>query len=638
MAQRQRRTARQQQPARPVPTAHPRVLRPGQALAIPLVFSLVLLALSALPAVRAHPRLLWSFWGTGVALLCWNAVLFATARRRGRALAVQVQLRPQHYLQACAQSVVLIYWGWYWPQVYASAPLLAAQLAFAYAFEALLAWSHRDTHTLGFGPIPVILSTNLFLWFKPDWFYLQFLMIAVGFAAKDLIRWTKDGRRVHIFNPSSFALSVFSIALLATGATHLTWGPEIATTQLLPPYIYVLIFLVSLPGQLLYGVALMTLSAVATTYAFSAAYHVATGTHYFIEPSVPIAVFLGMHLLFTDPSTSPRTESGRVMFGILYGLSVIALVAMLERAGAPTFYDKLLGVPVLNLAIQLIDRAARSSFLRPFDLAAIGRRWTTRRRHLAFIGVWAVLFAVMQMQTAADVTLARGDIFMYHGRVAEALESFQDFVDARPQDPAGYTKLGSALLSAGRPAEALPTFRRAVELQPADAEAHNNLGVALLQTDKPGEAADVIQHAVMLRPGYAEAHYNLAQAYAAAGHARAAADALREALRLRPDWPAAMGALAWLQVTQAERDVYNPGEAMKLATRAADLSGRRDVAILDALAASYAAAGQFDEAARTAEAAERLAIESAPHLVENIRARLARYRSGQPLVNAVIQF
>ena len=34
--------------------------------------------------------------------------------------------------------------------------------------------------------------------------------------------------------------------------------------------------------------------------------------YYFIEPSVPIAVFLGMHLLFTDPSTSPRTESGRV--------------------------------------------------------------------------------------------------------------------------------------------------------------------------------------------------------------------------------------------------------------------------------------------------------------------------------------
>ena len=58
------------------------------------------------------------------------------------------------------------------------------------------------------------------------------------------------------------------------------------------------------------------------------------------------------------------------------------------------------------------------------------------------------------------------------------------------------------------------------------------------------------------------------------------------------------------------------------------------MAILDALAAAYAAAGRFDEAARTAEAAAALAGQSAPHLAGNIRARLARYRSGLALVNA----
>ncbi len=57
------------------------------------------------------------------------------------------------------------------------------------------------------GPFPVIFSINLFLWFKPDWFYFQFLMVALGFAAKELIRWDKDGRRAHIFNPSSFPLA-----------------------------------------------------------------------------------------------------------------------------------------------------------------------------------------------------------------------------------------------------------------------------------------------------------------------------------------------------------------------------------------------------------------------------------------------
>jgi len=62
-----------------------------------------------------------------------------------------------------------------------------------------------------------------------------------------------------------------------------------------------------------------------------------------------------MHLLFTDPSTSPRTELGRVIFGALYGLSTIALYELLGTAGLPTFYDKLLQVPILNLSIMLID-------------------------------------------------------------------------------------------------------------------------------------------------------------------------------------------------------------------------------------------------------------------------------------------
>ena len=129
---------------------------------------------------------LWSFWGAGAALLAWNAALLARALGRGQTLTIEVVLRPQHYLQACAQVAVFAYWGWYWREVYNAVGLIAAQLLFAYAFDILLTWSRRDTYTLGFGPFPIIFSTNLFLWFRHDWFYLQFLMVAVGFTAKAL--------------------------------------------------------------------------------------------------------------------------------------------------------------------------------------------------------------------------------------------------------------------------------------------------------------------------------------------------------------------------------------------------------------------------------------------------------------------
>lgn len=362
-------------------------------LALPLALTGALAGLATLAPVRESPRLLLAFVGAALALGAWNAALAAGAHRR--ALSLEISVRRQHYVQASAQAAVLLYWGWHWPPVYESFHLLLAQLLFAYAFDMLLSWSRRDVYTFGFGPVPVVFSINLFLWFKADWFYLQFAMLALGFAAKELIRWNKDGRRVHVFNPSSFPLAVCSVLLIATGTSDLTWGPEIASTQFYPPHMYLVLFLVALPGQFLFGVSTMTLSAVLTTYLFGLAYFAATGIYFFYDSYIPIAVFLGMHLLFTDPSTSPQTDLGRIGYGALYGLSTIALYQALGSAGLPTFYDKLLQVPLLNLSIQGIDRMARSSALRGLDPSRLAASMAPHARRLAYVSIWAVVFATM---------------------------------------------------------------------------------------------------------------------------------------------------------------------------------------------------------------------------------------------------
>ena len=376
-------------------------LEPKLALALPLAFAIALAALSLLPAVRQHIVQMGSFWGAFAVLVAWTAVLLLLARRQARTLALEIDLRKQHYLQACAQFSVFLYWGWYWREVYDSFHLIAAQILFAYAFEMLLAWSRRETYTLGFGPFPVIFSINLFLWFKPDWFYLQFLMVAVGFLAKEFIRWNKDGRRVHIFNPSSFPLGVFSLGLILTGTTAITWGQEIAQTFESPPHIRLWIFLIGLPGQFLFGVTTMTMSAVVAVVGFGLAWYGIFGTYYFVDAFVPAAVFLGMHLLFTDPSTSPRTELGRILYGVFYGLGVVALFGLLGRLGAPTFYDKLMAVPLMNMTIQLIDAAARSRWLHSIDPARLGRALKARQRNLAYMAVWAVAFILVSDPTSS---------------------------------------------------------------------------------------------------------------------------------------------------------------------------------------------------------------------------------------------
>ena len=185
-------------------------------------------------------------------LIAWTAALVTAATHSGRVFTLQVALRKQHYVQACAHTGILLYWGWYWRPVYGAAPLIAAQILFAYAFDILLTWSRRETYTLGFGPFPIVFSMNLFLWFKAEWFAWQFVMIATAFTGKAMLQWTKGGRRTHVFNPSALALTVMSIGLLLTAKSDITWGREIAITQFYPPQMLFL-FVVSLPGQLLFA-------------------------------------------------------------------------------------------------------------------------------------------------------------------------------------------------------------------------------------------------------------------------------------------------------------------------------------------------------------------------------------------------
>ena len=265
----------------------------------------------------------------------------------------------------------------------------------------LLTWSRRERYRLGFGPFPIILSINLFLWFRDDWFYLQFLMIGVGFLGKELIRWTRDGRSVHVFNPSAFALGLFSLVLIATNTTDLTWGPDIASKLTLAPWIYTYLFGLGLVVMYFFSITLVAGLAAATLFGLSAAFYALTGVPYFLDSEIPAAVFLGLHLLITDPSTSPRAPAGKGLFGVGYGFGVFALYSILGAAGAPTFYDKLLCVPLLNLSVRAIDSGvARASTWRwP---GALRVDWQARRLNLAFIGAWVLFFAAMSATGRTD--------------------------------------------------------------------------------------------------------------------------------------------------------------------------------------------------------------------------------------------
>ena len=362
---------------------------------LPLVLILVFLSITLLPRLRGNERLVQTFLGVGGALLAWALVAWVRAARRGQALRIEFTPVKAHWVQACVQASIIVYWGWTVRDVYAFAPLIVAQVLFMYVFDALMSWTRGRSWRLGFGPLPIVFSTNLLLWFRDDFFYWQFAMLTLGALGKEFIKWNREGRRTHIFNPSVFGQTLIALALIATdSAGRLTWGSEIAANFGTPPHMYLCIFLGGLVVQYLFQVTLMTVAAAAVLCAFNLAYTQATGSFYFAVTNIGAPIFLGIHLLVTDPSTSPRSNVGRVVFGVLYAAGFATFYRLLDAIDGPIFFDKLLPVGLLNLSVPLIDRFARSG--------AVGRLnhwWEThfqpRRANLVHMGCWATLFFAM---------------------------------------------------------------------------------------------------------------------------------------------------------------------------------------------------------------------------------------------------
>ncbi|HEX6811382.1 MAG TPA: hypothetical protein VF384_07155 [Planctomycetota bacterium] len=374
--------------------------RGGWLVRLPLLLTLSLFAFLLLHRVQQNTHLLLAFAGVPAAMLLWQVALWWFSRRSGRPL--QVEFAPpvrQHYIQASVQLCLYLYWGFWWQQedgirpIYAQAPLIVAQAIFVYAFDALLAWSRGRAWRLSSGPMPIVMSTNLFIWFHDDSFVFQFAMVAAGLLGKEFVKWRREGRATHIFNPSGFGLAVTATVLIATGTVDLTWAKPLAST-IEVPFVFPFIFVLGLVVQYFFSVTLMTFAAAMVFVLFNVAYTQTTGVYLFGSTNLPAAAFLGLHLLMTDPSTSPRTNLGRTLFGLGYGLGYLVLFEVLGWIGAPELFAKLYPVPILNCTVQWLDRFARSGWP-----GRLNHRWETaaspRAVNLAHMGVWSAVFLVL---------------------------------------------------------------------------------------------------------------------------------------------------------------------------------------------------------------------------------------------------
>lgn len=334
---------------------------------LPLLFGGLLLSSLLCPRVdQSNSALVWSLWGAMGSGLSFAliALAFRLKKRTGDRL-LSIEVRRAHLIQTCAQTLVYLGWCLSWDTARNHLPLLFSQVMFAYLIDMGISWFRYPSYRLGFGPIPIVLSTNLFLFFTDTHYAWQWVLISVALSSREIFRWRRGGRSVHIFNPSAIALSLCALVLIMTDSMHFCWGEMIALTHAKGPWGYELIFCSGLLVSAFFTVGFTIVSATLTTLVLGEFYFGQTGIYRYLDTGIPTAVFLGMNLLVTDPVSSPWRRDAKILYGALYGISVFILYGALrgiERPPTPediglsaAFCDKLLAVPLLNLLSRPLD-------------------------------------------------------------------------------------------------------------------------------------------------------------------------------------------------------------------------------------------------------------------------------------------
>ena len=211
-----------------------------------------------------------------------------------------------------------------------------------------------------------------------------------------------------------------------------------------------------------------------------------------------------------------------------------------------------------------------------------------------------------------------------------ALRDFNRVIELNPGLAIAYRNRAELLASLGRFNEAVNDYSRAIDGLPDNPELYRARGFAWHRLGDFQHALADLNRSIRLDPNNADAFTERGNLQAERGLFDRALNDFRNAIAMDPQWAEAYRSMAWLQATCPNPRYRNAEEALAAATQAAELSPPDDCFVLDALAAAYACAGEFDEAARIQEQAVAVA---ATDFAEPLRERLTLYQQGQPYLS-----
>ena len=250
--------------------------------------------------------------------------------------------------------------------------------------------------------------------------------------------------------------------------------------------------------------------------------------------------------------------------------------------------------------------------------------------------------------------LARAYAYFNAGDNDQAIQDVSRAIDLEPQ-ASMYIAIRSQLYTrVGRLDLALDDANSVINLAPHSADSYSNRGYIYIATGNSDMALADLSQAIKLDPNVAFFHLQKGFAYGMQQRYAEAEQEWKAALRLRPEYGPAYSALGWLQATCPDPALRNATQAVENSKRGAQLGAPKMLAAiaaasgvvpastepthyepglawsLDALAAAYAEAGDFQKAV----AVQRQAIahnNTAPNpLATKEQMLLALYQQQKP--------
>ncbi len=182
-----------------------------------------------------------------------------------------------------------------------------------------------------------------------------------------------------------------------------------------------------------------------------------------------------------------------------------------------TLRDRMAAAPLTNA--QLITRSLENAY------RTMWRHWCSKEES-------------QRTQPQPDYAQAHfqlGNVLKIQGKLAEAIESYQQALNLKPDYAEALNNLGNAFYEQGKLAEAIASYRRALQLNSNHVEIYNNLGNALQEEGKLQEAVVSFQQALQLKPDYTDAHYNLANTLKNQGKLQESIACYQRAIQLNPN-------------------------------------------------------------------------------------------------------